>query len=155
MGESVRSAVCNTCGVTFDYTGRARKVPSYCRACFRDYDRKWRADRTKEDPLFNVRKNSWEKHGLYPEELVAWQDELGGCCQLCGVEFSRDDRGRMPCVDHTHGICAHAENRSCHSCRRSLICFNCNTVLGKVGDNTETLRRMVNYLERYLEGVHE
>lgn len=142
MGLAVRVRQCVRCSNDFEYR-RAGRAPSYCNDCRRDYESQWREERRSTDPLMNIRKNAWEKHGMYAEEVVAWEVELGSC-PLCGVDFDRSSRGAMPCIDHDHSCCPPA--RSCHKCRRGLICFNCNTVLGKVRDDVATLRRMINYL---------
>jgi hypothetical protein len=145
VGESVRVKECVTCGEHFLQSNNRKKAASYCAECYRQYHRDWREDQKATDPLFNIRKNAWEKHGLYAEELEAWVVEVGNC-PCCGVEFDRGNRAAMPCVDHDHECCPPA--RSCHKCRRGLLCFNCNTVLGKVKDSPETLRALITYLER-------
>ena len=51
-------------------------------------------------------------------------------CQICDAELSKK------CIDH------------CHSTNkiRGVLCNNCNTALGLVGDNTHILHKMINYL---------
>jgi hypothetical protein len=76
---------------------------------------------------------------------MAWIAEVGNRCEVCGDEFT-DAVGKTACIDHDHSCCG--QGRSCHHCRRGLLCFNCNTVLGKVKDSTSTLAAMIQYLER-------
>ena len=54
-------------------------------------------------------------------------------CQICDRDITD-----KKCIDH------------CHSKEkiRGVLCNNCNTALGLVGDNTEVLSRMINYLNR-------
>ncbi len=56
-----------------------------------------------------------------------------GLCALCGKE---NNVGKKLFVDH------------CHKTKRvrGLLCFNCNTTLGKVNDSIDLLKRMINYL---------
>jgi len=54
-------------------------------------------------------------------------------CEICGVEIKQ-----KKCIDHCH------KNEKI----RGVLCNNCNTALGLVGDNVETLSRMINYLNR-------
>ena len=51
-------------------------------------------------------------------------------CQICNVELTKK------CIDH------------CHSTNkiRGVLCNNCNTALGLVGDNISTLEKMIEYL---------
>ena len=51
-------------------------------------------------------------------------------CQICDAELTKK------CIDH------------CHSTNkiRGVLCNNCNTALGLVGDNTQTLQKMIEYL---------
>ena len=51
-------------------------------------------------------------------------------CQICNVELTKK------CIDH------------CHSTNkiRGVLCNNCNTALGLVGDNINTLQKMIEYL---------
>lgn len=62
-----------------------------------------------------------------------------GKCAICKCEFSETDRALIPCVDHDHQTGA----------VRGLLCFNCNTVLGKVKDSPQILKRAISYLERF------
>jgi hypothetical protein len=46
--------------------------------------------------------------------------------------------GKHLCLDHDHATGKF----------RGILCFHCNTVLGKVKDSTETLQNMISYLNR-------
>jgi len=52
-------------------------------------------------------------------------------CQICNVELTKK------CIDH------------CHSTNkvRGVLCNNCNTALGLVGDNIIILQSMIEYLQ--------
>ena len=52
-------------------------------------------------------------------------------CQICNAELTKK------CIDH------------CHSTNkiRGVLCNNCNTALGLVGDNTQILQSMIEYLQ--------
>lgn len=58
-------------------------------------------------------------------------------CAIC--EKSETEEGRGFAIDHNHKT---HENRG-------LLCFHCNTGLGKFGDDVESLKRAVAYLEKY------
>ena len=55
-------------------------------------------------------------------------------CELCGINISEGKK----CIDHCH-----SKDKI-----RGVLCNNCNTALGLVGDNVETLSRMITYLNR-------
>ena len=145
----MNSRQCSSCHKEFVPTNHRRKAASYCSECYREYHRAWREQQKAEDPLMNQRKNTWEKHGLYPEEVNAWKEVLDNCCPICNNEFD-NTQAKKACIDHDHSCCP--QGRSCAACRRGLICFNCNTVLGKVNDSPQVLLSMINYLKEYENG---
>jgi hypothetical protein len=56
-----------------------------------------------------------------------------GNCQICSKVLEKK------CIDH------------CHSTNkvRGVLCNNCNTALGLVGDNISTLEEMIKYLQKH------
>lgn len=74
------------------------------------------------------------RYGLDPRDYHAMVERQGNLCAIC----------RLPClsrkrlsVDHDHdsGVI------------RGLLCNDCNTTLGKFGDDPERFRRAAAYLE--------
>lgn len=61
-------------------------------------------------------------------------DQNNGCA-VCGK--SPEDNGKRLAVDHNHTTGE----------VRGLLCNNCNTGLGQLGDNPATLRLALRYLE--------
>lgn len=81
------------------------------------------------------------KYGLSLDRLE--QLYFIGCCRVCGGS----DRLH---VDHDHSCCPSLNDvkwRGCGRCVRGLLCFQCNTALGLVKDNPQTLRALADYLE--------
>jgi hypothetical protein len=77
-----------------------------------------------------------KKYGITVEhydKLLAEQDEA---CAICSVGFDR-----APHIDHDH-----ATNKV-----RALLCFNCNAGIGQFGDNIETMKKAIAYLESFSE----
>lgn len=73
-----------------------------------------------------------QRWGLTIEELNGW---LGvGACQACGST-------RRLCLDHDHAHC----ERGCRECIRGVLCSNCNTALGMLGDSLEGAEQLANY----------
>jgi hypothetical protein len=65
------------------------------------------------------------------DEMVARQH---GLCALCGHAPTKNALA----VDHDHDTGA----------VRGLLCLQCNTALGKLGDNADAIRRVLDYMER-------
>ena len=63
----------------------------------------------------------------------AWKDQSGRCAGC----LSQLDDGQNTHMDHCHST----------GVFRGLLCSACNLALGKVGDDSETLRRLATYLE--------
>lgn len=72
-----------------------------------------------------------KKYRLTIEELEALKNANGNKCWICNKE------SKKLYVDH------------CHTTQktRGILCPNCNTFLGRVEDNTETVARVILYLQ--------
>lgn len=78
------------------------------------------------------------KYGISIADYEAMLEAQGGGCAICsGTSAGRKGHNRMH-VDHDHDT----------GQVRGLLCHHCNTALGLVKDNADTLRRMADYLER-------
>lgn len=81
------------------------------------------------------------KYGITIEQYEQMVKDQGGVCAVClKPPFRAFD------VDHDHACCP--GNESCGQCVRGLLCFNCNSALGKFKDDIDTLKRAVSYLTR-------
>lgn len=97
---------------------------------------------TKEYVAFHHRKYTLKKKfGITPEQYEVMHNNQKGLCYICGQpETVLDNKYGTPkklAVDHCHKT-----NKV-----RRLLCNRCNTTLGKVNEDKELLRRMINYLE--------
>jgi len=82
-----------------------------------------------------VRKDYYKPHEKTRQKLKISEEQFNDLmknenCQICDAELTKK------CIDH------------CHSTNkiRGVLCNNCNTALGLVGDNVDTLHKMINYL---------
>lgn len=74
-------------------------------------------------------------------EMLEGQDHR---CLVCERPFGSGQAG-TPHIDHDHSCC---EGRfGCGKCVRGLLCGNCNTGIGGLGESVPTLRRAIAYLE--------
>lgn len=81
------------------------------------------------------------RFGLTQERWAAILDVQGGVCAGCL-------QTEPLAVDHDHACCNEKESTSCGSCVRGGLCRRCNTALGMLNDDPETVRRLLAYLER-------
>ena len=115
---------CSRCGESKDFScfskrsDRPSGVQSKCKDCEREVRVKY------YKPHHDTRRKLKISDDLY-EQLMSNTN-----CQICHAELTKK------CIDH------------CHSTNkiRGVLCNNCNTALGLVGDNVDTLHKMINYL---------
>lgn len=118
------SYVCVYCGGSFTYEPKPRVVgaartKTTCPTC--------RKTRTYE---LNIKRKFDMSLGDYEARLK----EQGGVCAACG---GVDQRGWRLSQDHSHTTGA----------LRGLLCNNCNTSLGLLGDSVTRLQQLITYLE--------
>ena len=122
--EVLRSAYgpCIKCSVN----NRRSSKSDLCHACF---------EQTDERKTVHY----MAKYGITVEEYNAMFIEQDGVCAICKQPPSGNTakHGRM-CIDHNHRT----------GQVRKLLCFNCNTAIGKMNDNPELLRKAAEYLEQ-------
>ena len=82
-----------------------------------------------------VRKKYWKPHSSIRLKLKLTQAEVDaitapGACECCGAT------DRKLCIDHNHDT----------EKPRGLLCHNCNTALGLLGDSLSTIQSLSRYL---------
>jgi len=106
---------------------------STCKEC----DKK----RVKEnhDPVVYRNAELQRRYGITQQDYEVMIAEQNNQCAICNATEpgGRHNRGYFV-VDH------------CHTTGkvRKLLCHNCNTALGLVGDNTHILQSMIEYLQK-------
>ena len=106
-----------------------------CKECNSARMKKWHAENYSGE---RSRARTIKRHGLTQERFDAMIAEQGGTCATCT---------RVPDVfhiDHSHECCE--GDYSCGKCVRGLLCSQCNTALGLVGENPDILRAMIAYM---------
>lgn len=90
-------------------------------------------DRWKESSRENWLKRNYGIDLKIYNELF---EKQSGCCAICGVHQSKQKR--VMAVDH------------CHSTKavRGLLCFNCNTAIGKFNDDASLLYKAIAYITK-------
>lgn len=135
-----RTMTCQQCGTKFQKNPRGRD-PRTCPDCWKQSREGRRSPRkvpTETMYAWRIRR----QYGLTVEQRQLMADRQGHACYLCGTP----ETSRRLHIDHDHSCCA-TSGMSCGKCVRGLICRPCNQALGFVGDDLETLQRMVAYLK--------
>lgn len=105
----------------------------YCRPC--------QTIRSKKSENYekNVRKaNLKKKYGITLEDYDSLLKRQKGVCDICKLPEPESSRFNYLCVDHDHNT----------GVVRGLLCYNCNTALGKFMDSPDNLRGAIFYLEK-------
>ncbi len=119
---------CSRCKQTKDISRFSKRsdrpsgVQSKCKDCERIYRKMYYKPHEKIRQQLKITQEDYE----------ALVNKSQGACEVCG-----DTEGRL-CIDH------------CHDTKkvRGMLCHNCNTALGLIKDNKETLRSLIQYLEQ-------
>lgn len=83
---------------------------------------------------------SLRKHGITNDDKKRIAQYQCGCA-ICGHVVPG---GHGWVVDHDHSCCP--GEKSCPKCRRGILCFYCNKLLGNAFDRVEILKAAINYL---------
>lgn len=127
-----------------------------------EYNRLYRARKLLEDPDFDRKKNAGKyakikadprlaalraetvrkynlkrKYGLTPEGFEKLVLDQGGRCAVCPREL--ENGGYKTHVDHCHET----------GKVRGLLCLQCNTALGKLGEDEDTILSLLEYVRKH------
>jgi hypothetical protein len=73
-------------------------------------------------------------------------EEQGGVCKICKSSPAEDAKKAFS-VDHDHSCCP--GQKTCGKCIRGIICNACNTALGLLKENVETMQAMQDYVTNF------
>ena len=133
-GEMRRSAMVNS-------RGRKDGHIAECLACHRRRaaeNYKKRPEKYKRSAQAWRARNPGRRHGVTPERWEQMFNLYAGRCHVCRV-------GEAKVVDHDHRCCP--GDYGCSSCVRGLLCSACNTGIGLLKENVQTLRSAIEYLD--------
>jgi hypothetical protein len=108
-----------------------------CRKCRNKKAIKWQ----RLNPKAKRNTHLKSKFGITVEQFDSMLAAQNYCCAIC---MSTDPKGRGTFhVDH------------CHTTGqiRGLLCHDCNTGIGKFKDSPDALKKAVDYLERFYDGL--
>lgn len=83
------------------------------------------------------------KFGITVEDFKKMQSEQNGVCKICGKSETRLKKGSDKIADLAVDHC-HKTGQV-----RGLLCFKCNSSIGKLGDSVELLQKAIDYLNSH------
>lgn len=109
---------------------------SWCRPCWNVRQARYEDSKRRKDPQYDMRHYYKKIHGLSLEEYGAMLAAQDGLCAICRKPEQLNQR---MAVDHHH------ESGEI----RGLLCFRCNTGIGKFYEDITALARAIEYLKAY------
>ena len=114
-----------------------------CKRCHTDYVMEY-YKANPEKKAEKVRMNSyykpnWKKHGITKEQYDELVSSTNGKCHSCL------DRPATS-IDHDHACCP--GSHSCGLCIRGVLCTQCNTSLGLLGDSIDMVTNLLRYISK-------
>jgi len=136
--DNTVTGTCSSCGPNSEIYVKPDGRKS-CKQRIREYNAATRERaREKERERYHsrpdgkaYRSKKWlrQRYGITPEELDDAKQAQGNLCAIC-------DREKPLVIDHDHKT----------GNLRGLLCNDCNTSIGKLGDTVESLTRALDYL---------
>ena len=104
--------------------------------------KKWLESHPNEAKV-NDKRQKLKQYNLTLEQFNALYEAQAGLCAICGLPEKqlhyRSHQVRLLSVDHNHAT----------GKVRQLLCSRCNTTLGLIGEDTELLKEMISYIEKW------
>lgn len=130
--------ICRVCSIEKDdsrfeiikHSGNRRKACRECIVAKKKARESSDPEKYSENRKYAVLKH---KYGISREEYETRLSAQNGVCAICQQE---ETNGRWLSVDHCHNSMQ----------VRGLLCHTCNTAIGMLKENVESLRRAINYL---------
>lgn len=138
--------VCRNCSEQFESDKPQKVLCKPCKESIEEARRQQRIERSriynaKHKEAINARSREFRRiqraavYGMTPEEADKFRNSPT-LCKLCQEPFKTDKRSRQ--IDHCHKT----------GKVRGVLCYACNTGLGKFRDDPVLLRRAILYIEK-------
>ena len=101
-----------------------------------DYKRKAR----EKNPEYSRWRAIYKKYKMTRAMYEGLLESQGGVCAICKNPPTKN----YLAVDHDHSCCP--DSKTCGNCIRGLLCGSCNSFLGRVNDEPNSL---LDYLKKY------
>lgn len=141
------TATCAVCGpdtAMYKYSNRNQYG---CR------EKKKQTKREYARRVYDSDKNRWtgiaSKYKLTEQGFNALLESQNGACAICKCLEPSNSKGWH--IDHDRACCS--SRWSCGKCVRGVLCSNCNTAIGLLKENAETINNALAYIQKPLSTV--
>ena len=138
--------VCKRCDAhkdTHEFSVASRNpdgLQAYCKKCNLEYSREYKI----KNPGIGTDRHYRRVFGISLVDVRKLLEKQKNCCALCGKHLELlQGRGFTTAVHVDHD---HFTNKV-----RGILCGNCNTALGKLGDSIESIEKVLAYLKGTLK----
>jgi hypothetical protein len=107
--------------------------------CRQHYDQRRNGQSEVQERRFNWKLRRY--FNITREQYDRMLEAQGGICAICRRPERRNWR---LAVDHDRKCCSGSS--SCGACVRGLLCLTCNTALGSIEEDLESLENMIRYI---------
>lgn len=126
------------CSRGHDMSATRRVYPNgdtYCSAFKQIRHEEFCRNHPERNRVYRTNSRRRTVYGMEPDEYAIMLESQFGTCAICG----RPPKSRSLHVDHDHAT----------GDIRGLLCHNCNTAIGLLGDDIAIMSRAVEYLSRH------
>jgi protein-arginine kinase activator protein McsA len=119
-----------------------RNLSSWCKTCTKQESAAYQKENPGKVREWGWRKHIRQKYGLTADLYQKMFAEQNGVCAICGESETHTYRSKEVgylAIDHDHVT----------GKVRQLLCFNCNTGLGRFNDDPELLKAAIKYLQSH------
>jgi len=146
---------CKKCGESYPnsveyFRRKGNSLAPVCKTCRKKEDTLYRKKnrrairarkriRTPWTNYISFENRMCTKYGITVQEYTDLMDQQKGCCDICGSSLIDPDSNRICATDH------------CHTTGkvRSLLCHNCNILIGACKENEGNLLEAILYLRKH------
>lgn len=123
---------CKHCGVTRPASDWKPKNGTRCRLCINKRVREYK----RNNPGYHRKSMLERQYGITLECYDKLVEEQNNQCKICGKDGSLNQYGKLD-IDHCHTN-GHV---------RGLLCTQCNTAIGLLGDDEQRIRNAAEYIK--------
>lgn len=118
-----------------------RSRDRWCKSCYVEKAKEYQQKHPEKVKIWGTRKYRKKNYGLSEAQYQKMVSDQNGVCAICFKEETHRGRGgdvTPLAVDHDHST----------GKVRGLLCFACNTGIGKLNDDPRLLQNAIVYLMR-------
>ena len=109
-----------------------------CKKCHSEYMTKYYKDNPDKLRTPGKKETNWKRHHITQEKYTSLLRMYDGKCHACKTNIATN-------IDHDHQCCN--KIRSCGKCVRGLLCHQCNSALGLLGDSRQKIKNLLEYIK--------